>query len=210
MIQAINGLGLNNYGVNYNDPYFLNALNMQNPNYTLAMQQAQQVQQAQQLQTPQAQAQQIAGQNSPNFKGATEEIAGEKKKNNTAKWIIGTAVTLASIYAGVKCYKNGTGEGLSKIWDGAKKYWGDGCKWVKNLFGKATGKANGVVTENGIVGELLPQGVPHTNEYVNAVNDCYRGYADDIVANMQRVEQESSGLNHLNNLRKYQALFGGD
>jgi len=130
MVQAINGLSFGNQAVNYNDPYFLQAFNMQNPNYTLAMQQAQQVQQAQQLQTPQAQTQQIAGQNSPNFKGATEEIAGEKKKNNTAKWIIGIATAIATVYGGYKCYNKGTGEGLSKIWDGFKKYWDKGIEKI--------------------------------------------------------------------------------
>ncbi len=144
-------MGMN--GLGYNDPYFIQAYQSPNSNYQLAQQQAQMAQQAQAQMAAQS-ATPTAGAN-PSFQGgATQAIqteAKEEKSGSAAKWILGIATVAGLAWGGYKCFKKGNGEGLAKLWDGAKQYWDDGCKWVKGLFGKSADKADDVaaaVTQN--------------------------------------------------------------
>ena len=138
----------------YNDPYFMQAYNSPNSNYQLAQQQAQMAQQQAQAQMAAQPATPAAG-TSPSFQGgATQAIqteAKEEKGSSAGKWILGIASVAALAWGGYKCFKKGNGEGLAKLWDGAKQYWDDGCKWVKGLFGKSADKADdaaAAVTQN--------------------------------------------------------------
>jgi hypothetical protein len=140
-VGAVSNMG---YGVmgrynGYNDPYFMQAYNSLNSNYQLAQQQAQMDQQAQAA--SQAQSQSVdPTQTSPSFQGgASDAIQAEAKEEGSSigKWILGIGSLAALAWGGYKCFKKGNGEGLAKIWDGAKQYLDDGCKWVKKLVGKA-------------------------------------------------------------------------
>ena len=217
-VGAVSNMG---YGVmgrynGYNDPYFMQAYNSPNSNYQLAQQQAQMAQQAQAA--SQAQSQSVAPtQTSPSFQGgASDAIQAEAQEEGSSigKWILGIGSLAALAWGGFKCFKKGNGEGLAKLWDGAKQYWDDGCKWVKGLFGKSTDKADDIAETvnnriaSGTVGELMPTGSPRTAEFKQAVEECQVGFANDIVENMQRVDEATNPLNHMYNQRKYEALWG--
>ena len=144
-------MGMN--GLGYNDPYFIQAYNSPNSNYQLAQQQAQMAQQAQAQMAAQSATPTVG--TSPSFQGgATQAIqteAKEEKGSSVGKWILGIATVAGLAWGGYKCFKKGNGEGLAKLWDGAKQYWDDGCKWVKGWFSKSADKADdaaAAVTQN--------------------------------------------------------------
>lgn len=142
-ISNVTGLNMTNYATLYNDPYFQQAFNSPNINAQQSiMNQATMAQ-------PTATATQptVAPQASLPFKGASSEIAeeGEKKKSNGWKWVLGIAATAGLAFCGYKCYNKGAGEGLSKIFDGAKQYLSGASKTVKGLA-KASDKADDVFT----------------------------------------------------------------
>lgn len=204
-------MGMN--GLGYNDPYFMQAYQSPNSNYQLAQQQAQMAQQAQAQMAAQS-ATPTSGA-SPSFQGgATQAIqteAQEEKGSSVGKWILGIASIAGLAWGGYKCFKKGNGEGLAKLWDGVKQYWDDGCKWVKGLFGKSVDKADDAVvavTRNTNPVPLVAAGEPRTREFVQAVEESRVAYANDIVANMQRVDEATNPLNHMYNQRKYEALWG--
>lgn len=214
-VGAVTPVGVT--GMGYNDPYFLQAYNSPNSNYQLAQQQAQMAQQQAAAQSAAQAAPQSGIQTSPAFKGSADSIqqeAKEEKGSSAGKWILGIASVAALAWGGYKCFKKGNGEGLAKLWDGAKQYWDDGCKWVKGLFGKSTDKADDIAETvnnriaSGTVGELMPTGSPRTAEFRQAVEECQVGFANDIVENMQRVDEATNPLNHMYNHRKYEALWG--
>jgi hypothetical protein len=77
----------------------------------------------------------VAPQSNVSFKGASCQIAesGKEKKSSVWKWVLGAAAAAGLAYCGYKCYNKGVGEGLAKIWDGAKQYLSGASKTVKNL-----------------------------------------------------------------------------
>ena len=144
MVGAINGFGgLNatNYAALYNDPYFQQAFNSPNINAQQALNN-QNLMSKYGVTTPQAAttASTVTPQNAPSFKGASEEISGgEKKKSGIGKWILGALAVAGIAFGGYKCFTKGSGQGLSKIWDGAKQYLNGASKSVKGLANKAKG-----------------------------------------------------------------------
>lgn len=204
-------MGMN--GLGYNDPYFIQAYNSPNSNHQLAQQQAQMAQQAQAQMAAQS-ATPTAGAN-PSFQGgATQAIqteAKEEKGSSVGKWILGIAAVAGLAWGGYKCFTKGNGEGLAKLWDGAKQYWDDGCKWVKGLFGKSADKADDVaaaVTHNTNPVPLVAGGEPRTQEFVQTVEKCHVAYARNIDEAAQKIDESTTGLTHLYNQRKYEALWG--
>ena len=140
----------------------------------------------------------------PSFQGgATQAIqteAKEEKSGSAAKWILGIATVAGLAWGGYKCFKKGNGEGLAKAWDG-----------VKGLFGKSADKADDVaaaVTHNTNPVPLVAGGEPRTQEFVQAVEDCHVAYARNIDEAAQKIDESTTGLAHLYNQRKYEALWG--
>lgn len=125
-LNAVSNMGIGtNYASLYNDPYFIKAFNSPNINQ----------QQANNIGLNPANT--TTNTNTainPSFKGASENIKGEKKKGNGAKWILGTLTVAGIAFAGYKCFKKGDGEGIAKIWDGAKKYFTGATNTVKNTI----------------------------------------------------------------------------
>lgn len=125
-LNSVSNMGIGtNYASLYNDPYFIKAFNSPNINQ----------QQANNIGLNPANT--TTNTNTainPSFKGASENIKGEKKKGNGAKWILGTLTVAGIAFAGYKCFKKGDGEGIAKIWDGAKKYFTGATNTVKNTI----------------------------------------------------------------------------
>ena len=150
-ISNVTGLNTMNYSNLYTDPYFQQAFNSPNIN-------AQQATVNQSIMGQQPSAQTISQptvktQATPSFKGASDEITkGEEKnkKSNFWKWALGAVAVAGLAWCGYKCYNKGTGEGLTKICDGAKKYLGGAKSAVKDIA-NGSKKANDVftITRNG-------------------------------------------------------------
>ena len=152
--MSVDSLGMYNL---YNNPYFLQALNTPNIN-------AQAVQQnLNQNQTNTAQTvteDDLSTGNSPSFNGASEAIAENTKKSNTAANLILWGATLAAtIWGGYKCHRKGVGENMfAKILDGAKQYWNKGIdaisKWKFNqkVASSQQSSLNTKPVGNGVVG----------------------------------------------------------
>ena len=132
-----NSLAIGGYGY---DPYFMAAFNSYNPNfYGVQNTQAQAANQAaimQQQAKGATTGSETAGANT-SFKGASEEIKGEKKSRSG--WVLAGLVSAAGIYAAVKGHKIGVGDTwLAKTADGLKQYWNKGV----NAVGKWKLKTN--------------------------------------------------------------------
>lgn len=142
-ISNVTGLSTMNYGALYNDPYFQAAFNSPNINAQQSIMNQGAAAQSTAAATTQST---LAPQATPSFKGASEQISEgkEKKKSNAWKWILGTIAVAGLAYGGYKCYNKGAGEGLAKIWDGAKQYLNGASNAVKGVANG--GKADDVFT----------------------------------------------------------------
>lgn len=114
------------------DPYFMAAYQSYNPNFN-GVQNTQANQAANQTAAQVSAAEAPASTNTTgvntSFKGASEEIKGEKKSRSG--WVLAALVSAAGIVAAIKGHKIGVGDTwLAKTADGLKQYWNKGVDAV--------------------------------------------------------------------------------